>query len=217
MAKNDNKLNKTVIAALKKINETGRVTREVGEPLVQMGLIEVNPSDIDDNGAALARLTQKGIDGMGTANKNTNANAAPSASKFALIDNAKLPESRRGFGRTAGVSKYPFAEMNVGQSFFVGNNEVDGGDAVKKLTSTVSNMNNKYRTEVPGQTETKTRTKRGEGNKAVKDENGNPVKETVTVPVYTQDRKFSIRHVNGGEAYGGWTAPADGALIARVS
>lgn len=217
MAKNDNKLNKTVIAALKKINETGRVTREVGEPLVQMGLIEVNPSDIDDNGAALARLTQKGIDGMGTANKNTNANAAPSASKFALIDNAKLPESRRGFGRTAGVSKYPFAEMNVGQSFFVGNNEVDGGDAVKKLTSTVSNMNNKYRTEVPGQTETKTRTKRGEGNKAVKDENGNPVKETVTVPVYTQDRKFSIRPVKGGEAYGGWTAPADGALIARVS
>lgn len=217
MAKNDNKLNKTVIAALKKINETGRATREVGEPLVQMGLIEVNPSDIDESGAALARLTQKGIDGMGTANKNTNANAAPSASKFALIDNAKLPESKRGFGRTAGVSKYPFAEMNVGQSFFVGNNEVDGGDAVKKLTSTVSNMNNKYRTEVPGQTETKTRTKRGEGNKAVKDENGNPVKETVTVPVYTQDRKFSIRPVKGGETYGDWQAPADGALIARVS
>lgn len=217
MAKNDNKLNKTVITALKKINETGRATREVGEPLVQMGLIEVNPSDIDESGAALARLTQKGIDGMGTANKNANANAAPSASKFALIDNAKLPESKRGFGRTAGVSKYPFAEMNVGQSFFVGNNEVDGGDAVKKLTSTVSNMNNKYRTEVPGQTETKTRTKRGEGNKAIKDENGNPVKETVTVPAYNQLRKFSIRPVKGGEAYGGWTAPADGALIARVS
>lgn len=218
MAKNDNKLNKTVIAALKKINETGRVTQDVGKPLIEMGLIEVNIQDIDENGAALARLTQKGIDGMGTNNKNANANAAPaSASKFALIDNAKLPESKRGFGRTAGVSKYPFAEMNVGQSFFVGNNEVDGGNAVKKLTSTVSNMNNKYRTEVPGQTETKTRTKRGEGNKAVKDENGNPVKETVTVPVYTQDRKFSIRPVKGGETYGGWQAPADGALIARVS
>ena len=176
MAKNDNKLNKTVIAALKKINETGRVTREVGEPLVQMGLIEVNPSDIDDNGAALARLTQKEL------------------TVWVLLIRIRMLMLRlrrlsllllimRSFQKASVVLVAPLVclsirllKMNVGQSFFVGNNEVDGGDAVKKLTSTVSNMNNKYRTEVPGQTETKTRTKRGEGNKAVKDENGNPVK-----------------------------------------
>ena len=207
-------LNKTVKAALQKIIDTGRVSQDVAAKLGPMGLIEVNTGDIDENDMAACRLTQKGLEGMG---KNTNTNAASTGSKFALIDNAVLPESKRGFGRKAGVSKYPFAEMNVGQSFFAGNNEVDGGDAVKKLTSTVSNMNNKYREEIPGQTETKTRTKRGEGNKAVKDENGNPVKETVTVPVYKQLRKFSIRPVKGGEAYGDWTAPADGALIARVS
>ncbi len=203
------KLNKTVIAALKDIQATGRVTKEVADKLGPMGLIEINPQDIVDDKAA-ARLTQKGIDGMG----NTNTNAAPaSTSQFAVIKNAVLPESKRGFGRKAGESKYPFATMEVGDSFFVSNVDADG-DALKKLTSTVSNMNNKYRTPT-GQTEMKTVTKRGEGNKAVKDAEGKPIKETKEVPVYTQDRKFSIRGVKGGEKYGEWLAPADGALIGR--
>lgn len=206
------KLNKNVIAALKDIQATGRVTKEVADKLGPQGLIEINPEDIVDDKAA-CRLTQKGIEGMG--NTNTNSAAATGASQFAVIKNAVLPESKRGFGRKAGESKYPFATMEVGDSFFVSNADADG-DALKKLTSTVSNMNNKYRTEIPGQTEQKTRTKRGEGNKAVKDEAGNPVKETVTVPVYKQDRKFSIRGVKGGETYGQWVAPADGALIGRT-
>ena len=190
------KLNKTVIKALSEIQNTGRVTQEVGKPLLEMGLIEVNTNDVDDNGAAAARLTQKGLEGMGkTANSNEASTA--STSSFALINNAKLPESKRGFGRKAGESKYPFANMQVGQSFFVANSDVEGGDALKKLTSTVSNMNNKYRTET-GETETKTRTKRGEKNKAILDNDGNKVKETVTVPVYKQDRKFNIRRVKGG-------------------
>jgi hypothetical protein len=176
-----------------------------------MGLIEVNTKDIDDNGAAAARLTQKGIDGM-PVNKNTNE--SPAAGVFALIAGVVLPESKRGFGRVAGTSKYPFATMDVGMSFFVGNNEVEGGDAVKKLTSTVSNMNNKYRTDT-GATETKTRTKRGDGNKAELDVEGNKVKETVTVAVYKADRKFTIRPAKAGEVYGQWTAPTDGAIIQR--
>lgn len=205
------KVNKTVLAALKKVHETGRATQAEGEPLVKMGLIEVNLEDVNEAGA-LARLTPKGLESMPS---NTVAGASAAGSNFALIDNAVLPESKRGFGRAAGTSKYPFANMNNGQSFFVANTEVEGGDALKKLTSTVSNMNNKYRTET-GATETKERTKRGEGNKAVVDETGAKVKETVTVPVYKQDRKFSIRPVKAGVSYGGWTAPADGALIARV-
>lgn len=205
------KVNKSVLTALKLIAETGRATQAVGEPLVKMGLIEVNTADTDENGAALARLTQKGIDSM-PANKNE---APAAAGGFALITNAVLPESKRGFGRKEGESKYPFKAMEVGNTFFVSNADVEGGDALKKLTSTVSNMNNKYRSET-GQTETKTRTKRGDGNKAVVDEAGNKVKETVTVPVYKQDRKFSIRGVKGGETYGQWQAPSDGALIGRV-
>ena len=204
------KVNKSVLAALSLIQSTGRATQAVGEPLVKMGLIEVNTGDVDENGAAAARLTQKGIDSMPVAKS-----AAVAASSFALIDGVVLPESKRGFGRVAGVSKYPFANMNVGQSFFVTNAEVDGGDALKKLTSTVSNMNNKYRTET-GATESKTRTKRGEGDKAVLDEAGKKVKETVSVPVYKQDRKFSIRGVKTGEKYGDWLCPADGAVIKRA-
>jgi len=207
------KHNKSVTAALTLIQQTGRATQAVGEPLVKMGLIEVNTADVDDNSAAAARLTQKGIDGM-PVNKNTNE-AAPAAGGFALIDGVELPESKRGFGRVAGTSKYPFATMDIGKSFLVINAEVEGGDAVKKLTSTVSNMNNKYRTPT-GATENKTRTKRGDGNKAVTDEAGNKVKETVTVPVYTQDRKFSIRPAKAGEVYGSWTCPADGAIIKRT-
>lgn len=205
-------LNKTVKAALQKIIDTGRVSQDVAAKLGPMGLIEVNTGDIDENDMAACRLTQKGLEGMG---KNTNTNAASTGSKFALIDNAVLPESKRGFGRNAGESKYPFADMNLGQSFFVSNDEVEGGDALKKLTSTVSNMNNRYRTET-GEMQTVTRTVRGEGNKAVLNEDGSKRKETKQVPVYKQDRKFSIRAVEAGKEYGGWKAPANGALIARV-
>lgn len=207
------KINKDVLAALILIQSTGRATQTVGEPLVKMGLIEVNIDDIDENGAAAARLTQKGLESMPTA-KNTNA-AAPATSSFALISGVELPESKRGFGRTTGVSKYPFADMDVGISFFVANSEVEGGDALKKLTSTVSNMNNKYRTDT-GVTESKIHTKRGDGNRAVLDEAGKKVKETVTVPVYKQDRKFTIRGVKAGNVYGNWAASADGAIIKRV-
>lgn len=205
-------LNKTVKAALQKIIDTGRVSQDVATKLGPMGLIEVNTGDIDENDMAACRLTQKGLEGMG---KNTNTNAASTGSKFALIDNAVLPESKRGFGRKAGESKYPFADMNLGQSFFVSNDEVEGGDALKKLTSTVSNMNNRYRTET-GEMQTVTRTVRGEGNKAVLNEDGSKRKETKQVPVYKQDRKFNIRAVEAGKKYGGWKAPANGALIARV-
>lgn len=205
-------LNKTVKAALQKIIDTGRVSQDVATKLGPMGLIEVNTGDIDENDMAACRLTQKGLEGMG---KNTNTNVASTGSKFALIDNAVLPESKRGFGRKAGESKYPFADMNLGQSFFVSNDEVEGGDALKKLTSTVSNMNNRYRTET-GEMQTVTRTVRGEGNKAVLNEDGSKRKETKQVPVYKQDRKFSIRAVEAGKEYGGWKAPANGALIARV-
>ncbi len=205
-------INKTVKAALQKIIDTGRVSQDVATKLGPMGLIEVNTGDIDENDMAACRLTQKGLEGMG---KNTNTNAASTGSKFALINNAVLPESKRGFGRKAGESKYPFADMNLGQSFFVSNDEVEGGDALKKLTSTVSNMNNRYRTET-GKMQTVTRTVRGEGNKAVLNEDGSKRKETKQVPVYKQDRKFSIRAVEAGKEYGGWKAPANGALIARV-
>jgi len=52
--------------------------------------------------------------------------------------------------------------------------------------------------------------------KALLDEQGKKVMETVQLPVKKYNRKFTIRPVTGGQAYGEWTAPADGALIART-
>ena len=192
------KLNKTVIAALKKINETGRATQAVGEPLLKQGLIEVDTNDVNEEGAK-ARLTAAGLEGIGE-------KAVATTSTYALIANAVLPESKRGFGRKEGESKYPFATMDVGISFFVPNADAPKGDALKSMTSAVSNANAKYREET-GEKRTVTR----------KVKNGGGATETVELPVYKQLRKFSIRGVKAGTAYGGWTAPADGALIARVS
>lgn len=204
--------NKTVQAALSRIMTTGRATL-ADKPLVDQGLIEVNTEDVVA-GEAAARLTQKGTDGMP---KSATANTVASpASTITLIDGVILPETKRGgFGRTAAPSKYPFATMGVGQSFFVGNSEVEGGDALKKLSSTVSNANNKNRTPT-GEMQTVVRTVRGEGNKAVLNTDGSKQKASKEVPVYKQDKKFTIRPVKGGVAYGTWTPPADGVVVKRI-
>src|SRR6185503_21152132 len=101
-------------------------------------------------------------------------------------------------------------------SFFVANNEVESGDALKTLNATVANWNEKFKEET-GETKTVTRAVRGEGRKAVIGEDGNPVMETVTLPVKRAIRKFTARAVTGETVYGTWTAPADGALVARIA
>lgn len=213
------KLNKTVIAALTTIAASGCVTFATGKPLVDQGLIEVdtaNPTGEGDTATYPARLTQKAIDGMPKNNQAPTPTAPAASSTFQLLTGVVLPEAKRGFGRKAGPPKYPFFDtMEVNTSVFF-DNASQGGDALKKLSSTVSNANNKYREET-GQFETVTRTVRGEGNKAKLDENGNKVKETKQVPVYKQLRKFTIRGVKQGTAYGAWTAPADGVIIQRTA
>ncbi len=207
--------NKTVQAALTRIMSTGRATL-ADKPLVDQGLIEVNTDDVV-NGEAAARLTQKGIDGMpkSAATATTQAAADP-ASTITLIDGIELPATKRGgFGREAKPSKYPFATMGNGQSFFVANSEVEGGDALKKLSSTVSNANNKNRTPT-GEMQTVVRTVRGEGNKAVLNADGSKQKASKDIPVYKQDKKFTIRPVKAGVVLGTWTAPADGVVIKRI-
>ncbi len=192
------KLNKTVIAALTAIHASGWASQAVGEPLVKQGLIEVDTTKLNEAGDAAARLTAAGLAGIGV-------NPAPVASKYAIITNAVLPESKRGFGRKEGESKYPFADLVVNGMFFVPNADVAKGDALKSLTSAVSNANNKYRTETGAKRTVTRKVKNGDGSK-----------ETVELPEYKADRKFTIRGVKGGEKYGEWLAPADGALIARI-
>jgi hypothetical protein len=105
--------------------------------------------------------------------------------------------------------------MEVGSSFFSADSEHKKGDALKALGSTVSSQNRKYAEET-GEHKSVTRAVRDEHNKAKLDANGKKITETVTLPVLKYNRKFTIRAVVGGQKYGDWTAPANGALIART-
>lgn len=182
-------------------------------PNADPALIEVNTAMLDPNDPtkAAARLSEAG-------RAMVNGSAAPAATaeapKFDIITNAVLPPSKRGNRGGGAKVIYPFDKLEIGQTFFVPVS-VKHPDPVKTLGSTVSAQNMKYSVET-GETKTVERTKRGAGNKAVLDAAGNKVRETVTVPVHKLTRKFSIRPVKSGEKYGEWTAPADGALIARV-
>lgn len=188
------------------------VTVEEGKPLVDAGLIQVNTQITEGNKAA-AKATAEGVsmvDGV------TTAPAAPTTSSFAIITDAIPPKSKRGGGRGGAPNKYPFDALEIGQSFLVANSQVKNGDAVKSMQSSVASANARFAQET-GETKSVSRTKRGEGNKAALDAAGNKIKETVTVAVKKQLRKFTVRPVVAGQVYGGWTATDSGALITRVS
>ncbi|HNA21767.1 MAG TPA: hypothetical protein PLN40_10200 [Agitococcus sp.] len=188
------------------------ISKDDGLPLLEHNpqLIEVNTNMLDDAGNAAVRLTDAGkkmINGNDTSPVVSDA-------KYAVISNAVLPASKRGGGKGGAPVVYPFDSLEIGQSFFVPVSDKHK-DPVKTLGSTVSSANMRYAIDT-GETKTVTRTKRGEKNRAVLDENGEKVKETVEVPVYKYTRRFSIRPVEAGKTYGNWVAPANGALIARV-
>ncbi len=209
-------VNTELLAAIK----AGKVTHVSQAEAVEAGLqhnpplIEVNTAaDQIVDGKAPVRLSEAGHKHV--SNGVTQSVSVPVASPFAIMSGVVLPESKRG-GRGGGGApkKYPFDQLEVGQTFFVPVTDAVS-DPVKKLGSTVSSANMRYAVET-GETKQVERTVRGPGNKAVKDGNGNNVRETKTVPVYKQTRKFSIRPVVAGEKYGEWTAPANGAVIGRV-
>lgn len=106
--------------------------------LVADGLVETNPSMINEAGEIATRATQKGIESVTT----PNAAPAPVAAKsaFALEDGLAIPAAA---GRGRGGNTYPFDQMAVGQSFFVANTEKKP-DAAKSLASTVSSATARY-------------------------------------------------------------------------
>ncbi len=195
-------------------NRTGRVTQAEGVPLLDLKLIEVNINDVDAEGKALARVTDTGMTYLTNAqNPTTSENA--SKPMFGIMKGVVIPPSQRGNRKGAGApTQYPFADMEIGDSFFVPDS-AKKGNAAKHLGSTVSQQNMHYRKEVPGKTETKTVTKRGPGNKAVKLPDGTNEKEQKTVPVYEATRRYVLRAVKAGFQLANGPAPENGALVAR--
>lgn len=147
-------------------------------PLIEAGMVEINPAVTNEAGEIATRATQKGIDEM---NRNTEtgtaAASAPVATSFAIEDNVPMPTGS-GRGRGRGGNVYPFDALEVGQSFFVPNSE-DKPNAAKSLASTVSSATARFA--VPSEDGATKTNKKGE-----------------TVPVMVETRKFVVRSVEGG-------------------
>lgn len=150
---------------------------EVHGPLVEQGLVELNPAGPNETGETLTRATQKGIDSMNTetiTSADVGNLSKVLSSSFAIEDNVPMPTAS---GRGRGGNVYPFDALQVGQSFFVPNTE-DKPNAAKSLASTVSSATARYAEVVEGQFKTN---KKGE-----------------QVPVTRETRKFVVRSVEGG-------------------
>lgn len=143
-------------------------------PLVEAGMVEINPAMTNEAGEIATRATQKGIEEMNRNHETgTAAASAPVATSFVIEDNIPVPTSR---GR--GVNIYPFDALEVGQSFFVPNSEAKP-NAAKSLASTVSSATARFA--VPSEDGATKTNKKGK-----------------IVPVMVKTRKFVVNSVEGG-------------------
>lgn len=197
------------------------VSKDDGVPLINAGYIEIDPNAVDPSDANKrgARITEAGAKAL--ANGGADQNATKPMSTYAVqTGGIELPKAERGFkkGHSGGgaPSKYPFDTMNIGEFFFVANSAVKGGDAVKTLGSAAGSANQRF-AEGTGEFEQVNRAKRGPDHKAIKGPDGKNVMESVSVEKKRYTRKFVVRPVKANVQYGPFTAPADGAVIARVA
>ncbi len=152
-------------------------------PLVEAGLVEINPAMVNEAGEIATRATQAGIESLDSGaivvdKATTEANSAIAETgktekvktMFQIEDNVPVPAIS---GRGRGVNVYPFAQLEVGQSFFVANSE-SKPNAAKSLASTVSSAAARYA--VPSEDGATKTNKKGE-----------------VVPVMVKTRKFVVR------------------------
>lgn len=154
-------------------------------PLVEAGLVEINPAMVNEAGEIVTRATQAGIESLDSGaivadNATSEANSAIAEtgktekvkSMFKIEDSIPVPTIS---GRGRGGNVYPFDQLEVGQSFFVANSE-DKPNAAKSLASTVSSATARYA--VPSEDGATKTNKAGE-----------------VVPVMVETRKFVVRSV----------------------
>ena len=155
----------------------------VHDPLVEAGLVEINPAMVNEAGEIATRATQAGIESLDSGaivadNATSEANSAIAETgktekvktMFQIEDNFPVPAIS---GRGRGGNVYPFDQLAVDQSFFVPNSE-SKPNAAKSLASTVSSATARYA--VPAEDGSTKTNKKGE-----------------VVPVMVQTRRFVIR------------------------
>lgn len=203
-------------------NQQVFVGQAMGQPMLAHNppLIEINPgvTNPDDPTQVLCRSTSAAKEYLASANTTTHVEAKPAATSYTIIKNVEIPAAKRR-GNPSGngaPAKYPFDSMEVGDTFFSADTEHKKGNAVKALGSSISAQNKKYSKET-GETKTVTRAIRDKKtHKAVLNADGTKQTETVQLPKLEYERKFTVRPVEKGVQYGSWTAPENGALVARV-
>ena len=154
-------------------------------PLVEAGLVEINPAMVNEAGEIATRATQACIESLGSgaivvdnATSEANSEIAETGktekvkSMFKIEDSIPVPTIS---GRGRGVKVYPFDQLEVGQSFFVANDE-SKPNAAKSLASTVCSATARYA--VPAEDGSTKTNKKGE-----------------VVPVMVETRKFVVRSV----------------------
>jgi len=168
------------------------VPKAEANELVGLGLVEVNAelADPSKKGRLATRATQKGVEkntadlAAATANGSTdaagNSTGEVAKPKFEIQKGVTIPAvSGRGGGRPGG-SLYPFADLEVGDSFFV-------AKPSKNLASTVSSANARY-------------------SEDVLNEDGSPKmrlnRKNQSVPATKQTRTFIVRSVKEGDVSG---------------
>ena len=152
-------------------------------PLVEAGLVEINPAMVNEAGEIATRATQKGIESLdsgaivvGNATTEANSETAETGktekvkTMFKIENDVPVPVIS---GRGRGCNVYPFNQLEVGQSFFVANSE-SKPNAAKSLASTVSSATARYA--VPSEDGATKTNKKGE-----------------VVPVLVKTRKFVVR------------------------
>lgn len=146
--------------------------------LVDKGYVEVNVAMATDAGDVPARPTEAGIKLIKDNGVTDNVVAPVTEPSFAIEDGIAIPEAKRGGGggrKGPRGSKYPFATMENGQSFFVPATE-EMPNPAKTLASTASTAKKAFGTVVG----TREITRKG---------------ETKTVDAYNYTRGFIVRAV----------------------
>lgn len=202
-------LDATALAHIVAAGEAGTYApASVYQPLVDAGMVEVNTAAVDAAGNHLVRATANGAAAI---NGNEPAGSPEKPAKPVIMSGFVAPERKRG--RSAGDRKYNFDALNVGDFFFV-EATAERPEPHKSLASSVTSATARYRVPTGNQTTKSVIVKNSDGQPVI-GADGQPLRETVSVPEMTETRKFKITQVEGGVTYGAFTAPANGAVIYR--
>jgi len=130
------------------------VPESVYAPLVEAGLVEINPAMMNEAGEIATRATQAGIESLDSgaivADNATSEATSPTAATgetqkvktmFQIKKRSEVNVIKSARGRQG--AQYPFDELEPGDCFFVANSE-DKPNAAKALASTVSSATARY-------------------------------------------------------------------------